>query len=99
MRHRQPGLAGAGRAGAEHELVALERAHVCVLPCGAGAHRTLAQVDLLERRARGSRVEIEQRALRDREADGAFHIALGEIVSTLDLLVESLENTPRALDA
>ena len=84
---------------AEHELVALERADVGVLAGGARAHRALAQVDLLERRARRRRIEIEQRALRDREADRAFDVALREIVAALDLLVEAFEHALGALAA
>ena len=53
VRDREPGLAGAGGAGAEHQRVALQGADIGVLRGGARAHRTLAQVDLLEgRRAR-----------------------------------------------
>ena len=99
MRDREPGLAGAGRAGAEHQRVALERAHVGVLPGGARAHRALAQIDLLERRARRRRIEIEQRALRDHEPDRAFDIALREVVAALDLLIKAFEHAARALAA
>ena len=62
----------------------LQRADIGVLRGGARAHRALAQIDLLERRARGRRVEVEQRALRDGQADRAFDVAGGEIVAALD---------------
>ena len=48
--HRQPGLAGAGRADAEYQLVAFQRANIGVLGGGARPHRPLAQIDGLERR-------------------------------------------------
>ena len=84
MGDREPGLAGAGGAGAEHQLMALERADIGVLRGGARAHRTLAQVDLLESRPRARRVEVEQRALRDRQPDRALDVALHQIVAALD---------------
>ena len=42
MRHRKPGLAGAGRADAEHHLVALQRADIGILRGRARAHRACA---------------------------------------------------------
>jgi hypothetical protein len=74
MRDREPGLAGAGGAVPKDKLVALERAHVGVLAGGAGPHRALAQIDLLEGCARGCGIEIEERALRDREPNRALDI-------------------------
>jgi len=52
----EPGLAGAGRSGAEHQWVALERAHIGVL-AEYGPHRTLAQIDFLERGTRRRGIE------------------------------------------
>src|SRR5215211_7721851 len=96
MRHRKPGLAGPGRAGAEHQRVALERANIGVLAGCARAHRTLAQVDFLETRPR-RRFEIEQRSLRDRMADRAFDVAGDQIVAALELLVEPFQHAPSLL--
>src|SRR6185437_12026715 len=86
VRDREPGLAGAGRAGAEHQRMALERADIGVLRRRARPHRALA-----------GRVVVEQRALRDRLADGAFDVALRKIVAALDLLVQALEHAARLL--
>ena len=47
--------------------------------------------------ARAGRVVVEQRALRDRLADGAFDVALRKIVAALDLLVQALEHAARLL--
>ena len=99
MRDREPGLAGAGGAGAEHQRVAAQRADIGVLRGGAGAHRALAQVDLLEAGRAARRVEVEQRALRDRQADRALDVAGGELVAALDVLVEAFEHAARLLDA
>ena len=76
MRHGKPGLAGAGGTDPEHHLVALQRADVGILGGGARAHRTLAQVDGLERVLRCLGIEFEQRALGDHGADRAFDVAL-----------------------
>ena len=97
MRDREIGLAGAGGADAEHQLMALERADIGVLRGGARAHRALAQVDLLEGRPRARRVEVEQRALRDRLPDGAVDVALAQLVAALELLVEHFEHAARLL--
>ncbi len=70
----------------------LERADVGILRGGAGAHRPLAQIDFLEGRARAGRIEIEQRALRDRLPDGAFDVAGRQILAALDLFVETFEH-------
>ena len=77
--------------------MALERADIGVLCGGARAHRALAQIDFLESRARGRRVVVEQRALRDRLADGAFDVALAQIVAALELLVEPFQHAARLL--
>src|SRR5262249_15149202 len=95
---REPGLAGAGRTDPEHELVALQRADIGILPAGARTHRALAQIDLLEGRPRRRGIEIEQRALRDGETNRALDVALGDVVSALDLLVQAFEHAPRTLD-
>ena len=97
MGDREPGLAGAGRADAEHHRMAAQRADVGVLHRGAGAHRPLAQVDLLEARRVVGGIEIEQRALRDREPDRALDIAGDEIAAALELLVEAFEHAARLL--
>src|SRR5262249_15413217 len=93
----EPGLPGAGRPGAEHERPALERAQVSILPGRTRAHRALAQVDLFEIASRGLRIEIEQRALRDREANRAFDVAGGELGAALELVIEAFEHAPRLL--
>ena len=74
-----------------------QRADIGVLRGGARAHRALAQVDLLEARARRRRVEVEQRALRDGQADRAVDVAGGEVVAALELLVEAFEHAARLL--
>src|SRR5262249_44484392 len=96
--HSEPGLAGAGRTGAEHQRVLAQRADIGVLRRGARPHRALAQIDLLEAAPCGSGIEVEQRALRDREPDRALDIARGEILSALDMLVEALQHAARLLD-
>ena len=78
--------------------MAAQRADIGVLRGGARAHRALAQVDLLEARARRRRIEVEQRALRDGEPDRAFDVARGEILAALDVLVEAFEHAARLLD-
>ena len=97
LRDRKPGLAGAGRAGGEDQRMALERTHIGILPGGARAHPALAQIDLLEILARGRRVEIEQRALRQGHPDGAFDVALHQFVAALEPFVEAVEHAARLL--
>src|SRR5262249_49497446 len=80
-----------------HERPALERAQVSILPGRTRAHRALAQVDLFEIASRGLRIEIEQRALRDREANRAFDVAGGELGAALELVIEGFEHAPRLL--
>src|SRR3954470_11942591 len=96
---REPGLAGARGSGAEHQGMAAQRADIGVLRGRARANRPLAQIDLLECRSRSRGVIIEQGALRDGQADGAFDVAGYEFIATLELLVQSLEHAPRPLDA
>ena len=48
-------------------------------------------------RPRRRRIEVEQRALRQRLADRAFDIAGDEVVAALELLVKALEHAPRLL--
>jgi hypothetical protein len=91
----EPGLAGAGRAGAEHQRVALEGADIAVLRRRAGPHRTLAQVDLLKRGSRACRVVVEQGALRDGLADGALDVALGQFMTALQVFVQPLQHAAR----
>ena len=55
MGDRELGLAGAGRADAEHQLMALQRADIGVLRGRAGPRRTLAQVDFSKRSGRAWR--------------------------------------------
>ncbi|OIQ62942.1 hypothetical protein GALL_555230 [mine drainage metagenome] len=99
VRHREPGLAGACRADAEYQFVALERAYIGVLRGGAGAHRALAQVDGLERRFDCLGVEFEKRTLRDHGADRAFDIALRQVVPLHRLRIERLQHAPRGVAA
>ena len=77
--------------------MAAQRADIGVLRGGAGAHRPLAQVDLLEARARRGGVEVEQRALRDGEPDRALDVAGDEIAAALELLIEPFEHAARLL--
>ena len=94
---RKPGLAGAGRAGGEHQRMALERPHVSVLRRGSRADAALAQIDFLKAVARGRGIEIEQRALRQREADRAVDVALHQFVTALEPLIEAFEHAPGQL--
>src|SRR5271169_357020 len=97
MRHREPGLAGPGGAGREHQRMALERADIGVLRRRAGAHPALAQIDLLETLPRGGGIEIEQRALRQRKPDGAVDIALGKLVASFEPLIKTFEYAARLI--
>ena len=99
MGDREPGLAGPCRAGAEDERMAAQRTDIGILRRGARAHRSLAQVDLLERRSRGRRVVVEQRALRDRQPDRTFDVAGNELVAALEPFVEPFEHAARLLHA
>ena len=79
--------------------MALERADISVLAGSARAHRPLAQVDLLEGDASIAvrRRFRKQRALRQRLADRAFHIAGRQVAAAPDLLVETFQHPPRTL--
>src|SRR5437764_7255550 len=77
--------------------MAAERADIGVLRGGARAHRPLAQIDLLEARPRGCGIDVEQRALRDREPDRALDVAGDEFVAALELLIEAMQHPPRLL--
>jgi hypothetical protein len=87
VRDRKPGLSGTGGSDAEYQFVALQRANVGVLGCGARPHRTLAQVDGVERRLGGFRIEFEQRALGDHSADRALDIALRYVLTLARLRI------------
>jgi hypothetical protein len=99
MRHRKPGLAGAGGTDAEHHLVPLQRANIGILRGGACPHRTLAQIDGLECGLGRLGVIFEQRALRDHGADRALDVALREIVALRGLRIECLQHPPRGVAA
>jgi len=99
MRHREPGLAGAGGADAEHQFMALERADIGILRRGASPHRSLAQVDGLERGFDRLGVEFEQRALRDHGADRALDVALRQIVPLRRLRIQRLQHAPYRIAA
>ena len=77
--------------------MALERPHVSVLRLGSRADAALAQIDFLKAVARGRGVEIEQRALRQREADRAVDVALHQFVTALEPLIEAFEHAPGQL--
>ena len=77
--------------------MALERAQIRVLRRRARPHAALAQIDLLETLTRGSRVEIEQRALRESEPDGAVNVALHQFVAAFEAFVEAFEHAARLL--
>src|SRR5512144_2223274 len=77
--------------------MALESADVGILCSRACAHRSLAQVDFLERGPWSRRVVVEQRALRDRLPDRPFDIALAQVAAALELFVETLEHAARLL--
>jgi len=55
----------------------------------------LPQVDLFDVVARGVGIEIEQRALRDRQPDGALDVAGHELIAALELLIKTLEHAAR----
>src|SRR5215218_2770500 len=99
MRDREPGLAGAGGADAEHQLVALQRADVGILRRRARTHRALAQIDAVEGGFGRLGVELEQRALRDHGTDRALDLALVEILSLHGLGVERLQHPARGIAA
>lgn len=99
LRHREPGLAGAGGSDAEHQLVLLQRADVGILCGGARPHRALAQVDGFERRFRRFGIEFEQRALGDHGADRAFDLTLREVMALSRLGVQRLQHAPRRIAA
>ena len=80
-------------------LMALQRADIGILRGGARPHRTLAQIDGLERGLGGLGVEFEQRALRDHGADRAFDFALREVVALHGLRIERLQHAPRGVAA
>ncbi len=99
MRHRNPGLAGSGGAGRKHQRMALERANIGVLRRGAGADAALAQIDLLEILARRGGIEIEQRALRQRQPDGAVDVALRQLVAAFEPLIKAFQHAARLIAA
>ena len=77
---------------AKDQRMALERAHIGVLRGRAGAHAALAQIDLFEILPRRSRIEVEQRALRQGEADGALDVALHQFVAALEALIKRFQH-------
>ena len=79
--------------------MALQRADVGILRGRARAHRTLAQIDGVERGLGRLGIEFEQRALRDHGADRAFDFALVEILPLHGLRVECLQHAPRGVAA
>ena len=81
----------------EHQRVTLERADIGVLRRGAGADAALAQIDLFEILARGGGIEIEQRALRQRQPDGAVDIALHQFVAAFEPLIKAFEHAARLI--
>ena len=97
MGNRKPGLAGSGRAGREDQRVTLERAHIGILRRGAGAHTALAEIDLLEVLPRRRRVEVEQRTLRQRQADDAVNVALDQFIAALEPFIKAFEHTASLL--
>src|SRR6476469_567687 len=99
MRDREPGLAGAGGADAEHQRVALQRADVGILRRRARPHWALEQIDAVEAGFGLLGIELEQRALRDHGADRALDLALVEILSLHGLSVERLQHAARGIAA
>ena len=95
MRDREPGLAGAGRTGAEHQRMVLERADIGVLRRGAGAHRALAQIDFLEggRGRRGSKSNSEPCAMAWRIAPSTSPVVTS--LAALELFVQAFEHAAR----
>jgi len=77
--------------------VTLERPHIGVLRGRAGTDAALAQIDFLKTVARRCRIEIEQRALRQRQPDRAVDVAPHQFVAALEPLVEAFEHAPRQL--
>src|SRR5262249_27874345 len=89
-----PGLPGPRRPGAEHQRVPAQGADISVLCRGACAHGTLAQIDFLEARPGARGVVVEQRALRDCQADRALDVAGHQFVAASELL-DSASRTRR----
>ncbi len=95
---REPGLAGAGRAFGEHQLVLAQRRQIAVLGGVARAHdAALAGLDLAERVAGGLELAGEQRALVGGLLDRAFDVAFVGRLAELGALVEQFEHAPRLL--
>ena len=93
----EPGLAGAGRALGEDELVLPKGLEIGVLDGVAGANRAaLARRDLLEagtpRRRLGGR---EERPLHGALLDGAVDVAERQGGAVADAFVQVLEHVPR----
>src|SRR5215210_7368164 len=74
-----------------------QRPDVSVLSRGARAHRPLAQIDLFKVRARGRRVVVEERALRDCQSYCTFNVARNQLVAALEPLVKTFQHALRLL--
>jgi hypothetical protein len=99
MRHREPGLAGAGRADAEHQLRTLQRPHIGVLIERAGIDRALARRDLGGRHL-ALALQRWQRQLvvrGNRHAHGAVYVGLGQFAAFLQDGIKMIERAARLL--
>ena len=97
MADREPGLAGAGRAFGEHQLMLAQSREVMVLRGAAGAHdAALARLDDAETFL-GRLVAGEQQPLIGAFGDDALDIAFARRLTQLDALVKHLEDPARLL--
>ncbi len=93
----EPGLASAGRAGAEHQFITLHRAQILVLRGVAGAHQpAFAGDDLLEGAARRFGVG-EEAALTRGFLDRAVDVAERDRLALGDPLVKRLQHAAGVL--
>ena len=89
---REIGLAGAGGAGGEHEIVLLQRGEIGALHRRARGDQPLARADLLRLGHAGARLVIRVRLEGARMADGADHFADADHLALRQPAVKLLEH-------
>src|SRR5579871_2976818 len=99
MGDREPSLSGTCRTDAEHERIAPQGPDIGVLSGGARPDLPFAQADFLEACSLRRRVELEQRTLGDSEPDRALDVAGSEVLTTLELVIEPLQDVTRLFAA
>ena len=99
MADGEPGLAGAGRPRREHQLMALQFAHIEILRRRPGAHRSLlARRNLLEGRARAAAFAGKEIALQGAFLDRAIDIAHGRRMARARPRPQNLQHPPGVAD-